>query len=944
VTTTPSPSGSAFSDNFSGWLSRTLTDADPTGQGITLAVIDDGFQIDHPDFRDQYDATLDYDWVSQDSDPSPKKSDNHGTPVMGVAHDWASEATLVGLRIGYGGNGDPWQYADAIEDAARFDVANGSWGYSTHFTDDFTSPVFYEMAAAYETGVETGRGGLGTIYVSAAGNSARSGDDVNHHNIQNAIETIAVGAVDSAGEIARFSTPGAAVLVVAPGVNVSASDRTGKAGFVSGDAVTASGTSFSAPAVSGIVARMLEANPTLGWRDVQEILALSGRYFASSKPETDWQETGAEGVNGGGFHSSRAFGFGEVDAHAAIRLAETWTDQSTSANMTTLTVAADPALAASGAAIPDRGSVSRGLQVTGDMIVEQIEVSLRIDHDDREQLRVVLVSPDGTESALIDTPNKGPGMSGRSSTDADIDFTVTSNEFWGETAAGEWTLRVEDLEGGVVGTLESWDLTLHGDAAPEGRLFVYTDDFALHGAQADRRVIEAGTGFAGNGAVTINAAAVTSASTIDLQTGATIAGRDVSYASGAVMADAVGGDGDDALAGTDAANTLVGGRGDDTITGRGGDDTISAGAGADTIAGGAGSDAIDGGAGWDVAVFDALWGGVSWVFDQGWLLISDLVTGAVDGLRDVESLEFADADVLVSDLAGAPSPGTPPPPGPTPGPLAGTDPASIAGLVLWLDSATAAAGGEAVLSDASAYGNDAVSVSGVAGLAAEGGWAFDGGDAYAIGSAPELDAAAGSRTFALSFEAGAGAGPQVIYEQGSGKKGLSIYQEGGEVHFVSWHTGKWGTQSVSLDVAAGETASLVLRFDEDAGTLTGVKNGVEFETVSGVESLGAHDGQIGLGETNGRARDIDGGRVSGGFEGTLYEFAAYDRALGDAEMAELGTHLAGEWDAGAAGAGAETALILSDAMIFAPSEEEAGPDDILYPELAPYLLPAEEFL
>jgi hypothetical protein len=145
-------------------------------------------------------------------------------------------------------------------------------------------------------------------------------------------------------------------------------------------------------------------------------------------------------------------------------------------------------------------------------------------------------------------------------------------------------------------------------------------------------------------------------------------------------------------------------------------------------------------------------------------------------------------------------------------------------------------------------------------------------------------------------------------------------------------------------VAAGERVSLVLRFDGEAGTLTGAKNGTVFETASGVGFMGKHSGEVGLGETNGRARDADGDRMKGGFEGTLYEFAVYDRALDDAEMAELGTHLTDKWGAGAAGAGAETALILSDAMIFAPSEEEAGPDDILYPELAPYLMPAEEFL
>src|SRR6185312_13938872 len=93
---------------------------------------------------------------------------------------------------------------------------------------------------------------------------------------------------------------------------------------------TLQGTSFATPIVSGIVALMFEANPNLGYRDVQEILALSSHKIVDTN--TTWDTNKARNWNGGGMHVSNDYGFGEVDALAAVRLAETWTTQQTGAN------------------------------------------------------------------------------------------------------------------------------------------------------------------------------------------------------------------------------------------------------------------------------------------------------------------------------------------------------------------------------------------------------------------------------------------------------------------------------------------------------------------------------------------------------------------------------------------------------------------------------------
>ena len=65
---------------------------------------------------------------------------------------------------------------------------------------------------------------------------------------------------------------------------------------------------------------MLEANPNLGYRDVQTILA----YSARKETNEGFKTNGALDWNGGGLHISHDQGFGLVDANAAVRLAETW--------------------------------------------------------------------------------------------------------------------------------------------------------------------------------------------------------------------------------------------------------------------------------------------------------------------------------------------------------------------------------------------------------------------------------------------------------------------------------------------------------------------------------------------------------------------------------------------------------------------------------------------
>lgn len=79
---------------------------------------------------------------------------------------------------------------------------------------------------------------------------------------------------------------------------------------------TFNGTSSAAPLVSGVVALMLQANPKLGWRDVQEVLI---RSAAMTQPENPGWFT-----NSAKIRFNHEFGAGRVDAAAAVQLASGW--------------------------------------------------------------------------------------------------------------------------------------------------------------------------------------------------------------------------------------------------------------------------------------------------------------------------------------------------------------------------------------------------------------------------------------------------------------------------------------------------------------------------------------------------------------------------------------------------------------------------------------------
>ncbi len=496
---------------------------DYTGKGVKIGVFEKGdFNINHTELdgntTQSYKDDVAFRQVEQFSQHKTTVSgviaaERNGTGIVGVAYDASLE--------GYSWDADE----TGLANLKNVDIANNSWGAVGEFADNFSDPNnFYANAKSLiEDSVALGRNGLGTINIFAGGNSRADGDNVNYHNFQNSRFVITTGSINQPGDLATltqastpFSNPGDAILVSATGSNINSTGNlltNANGSQFLGEFASSQGTSFSAPIVSGIVALMLQANPNLGYRDVQKILALSARQF--NDPNTTWQENGATNWNGGAMHFSHDYGFGEVDAATAVRLAETWNEVSDYYNENSL-IASDN----SGTQIVDNGVVIKQFTISNSNMhnIETVEVQVSLTDFNISDLTIKLISPSGTESILMDKPGSSVYSGG-------LNFNFSSRAFLGENVDGNWKLQITDSKTGDISYLNSWQLKFYGELNDgKNDTYIYTDEFAKL-TDGARGIIIDGDG----GNDTINAAAVSSDSVINLNAGqiSNIAGKDV---------------------------------------------------------------------------------------------------------------------------------------------------------------------------------------------------------------------------------------------------------------------------------------------------------------------------------------------------------------------------------------------------------------------------------
>jgi subtilisin family serine protease len=446
-----------------------------SGAGVTIGLVDDGIQANHPDLN--VSAINSYDFVGNDSDPSPTLPDqNHGTAVAGVAAAIgnngtgvigpAYNASVAGLKVGFDASGTYQQFIDATlhhsssADPAQntIKIKNHSYGIPAPYIDN--AGIMAESAAMNQSAA------AGTIHVLAAGND---GGDANWKRLQATDNAIVVSATADDGTAAYYSNIGANVTVTAPSSggtqSVTTTDRTGSDGYNEGDSTaTFGGTSAAAPLVAGIMAMGVEANPNMDVRTAKHLLAKTSTKV--DEGNAYWSQNAA-GVNFNPF-----YGFGMIDAGAFVAAAEVYT------GVTDRVIGTANLTPTGGKVItdrPDDGSWLWG-HVT-DMIVgpeiflnplEEIILTVSMEATGASawspaELTIDILDPYGNQltAAFYSTSP--------ADTSALASWNYVINGFWGENPSGQWLIGLGDsVDNGLTGTLTELSITFNtGNAVPE---------------------------------------------------------------------------------------------------------------------------------------------------------------------------------------------------------------------------------------------------------------------------------------------------------------------------------------------------------------------------------------------------------------------------------------------------------------------------------------------
>jgi subtilisin family serine protease len=469
-------------------------------RSVVVAIADDAIDLNHPDFQGPGKIVAPKDLKDQDFLPLPASSDeSHGTACAGVAVAEETGTGIVGVAPGCAlmpirttGFLDDESIEQLFDYCVQNDasVISCSWGAAAVYF-----PLSLRQRAALTRAATQGRQGKGCVIVFAAGNANRPiNGTLYERGWSNDVlkgptdwlggftihpDVITVSACTSLGKKAAYSNWGTNVSVCAPsnnappglwfeqtgyistapeitvslpGLGIFTDDLLGAAGYETGDFVrNFGGTSSACPVVAGVAALVLSANPNLTVPEVKRILQETADKIVDRDADPQLgMRLGTYDTNG----YSQWFGYGKVNAFKAVQAAKLKIAQAVQSGLRRFQGRND-----SPVKIPDDSpqGITSAIRVTDSASVQEIQVTVNIEHDFLGDIEVSLKAPTG-QTVLLQ--NRTLGSLTKLQQMYSVETTPTLRQLLNKPAAGVWQLQVIDYAPMDTGTLKSWELSL----------------------------------------------------------------------------------------------------------------------------------------------------------------------------------------------------------------------------------------------------------------------------------------------------------------------------------------------------------------------------------------------------------------------------------------------------------------------------------------------------
>lgn len=438
-----------------------------TGEGIRVAVIDDGLDMDNKDLKNNFFQEGSWDFNDPGPFPKPRLSDDrHGTRCAGeiaaVRNDVcgvgvAYDSKVAGIRI-LSKRIMPADEAQAINFAMdKNHIYSCSWGPSDDGQTMEGPPEIVKKAML--NAVQNGRDGKGNLYVFASGNGGNFHDNCNFDGYTNSIYSITVASIDRRGLHPGYSESCSANMVVTyssgSGDFIHTTDVNGACSSRHG------GTSAAAPIAAGIYALVLSVNPELTWRDLQYLTFETALPFDVKAP--GWQKSGS------GKYFNHEYGFGKLDAYEIVERAKSWELVNPQAWYHLPIENVDTPIPSSDQGVEFKTTVTvEGLKKANFKRLEHVNVLVNAEASRRGDLSMQLISPSGMVSNIM------PMRYLDSSRHGVKNWKFMSVAHWGEAPEGEWRLIVHNAKGGSEGAkLIDWQLQLWGESSDGDKAMVF---------------------------------------------------------------------------------------------------------------------------------------------------------------------------------------------------------------------------------------------------------------------------------------------------------------------------------------------------------------------------------------------------------------------------------------------------------------------------------------